>query len=199
MRILSVSDRVEPVLYDRFDPDRFGPVDLILACGDLPPEYLTFLNNALKAPLFFVKGNHDIRYEDKPLYGCVNIHARVMDYKGLRFLGFEGSRWYNGGPNQYTENQMRRTLYSLYPRLWWRHGVDIVITHAPPRYINDAEDLCHRGFRTYHRLIKRFSPRYLIHGHIHATFNNDTERIVLVDRTQVINTFGYYLLEIENE
>ncbi|GAH23092.1 unnamed protein product, partial [marine sediment metagenome] len=43
MKILTVSDRVESILYDRFDEGQFPGVNLILSCGDLPPEYLSSL------------------------------------------------------------------------------------------------------------------------------------------------------------
>ncbi len=66
MKILTVSDRVEPILNDSFDTKRFFGIDLILSCGDLPPEYLTLISNRVQAPLYFVKGNHDIRYDLKP-------------------------------------------------------------------------------------------------------------------------------------
>ncbi len=66
MRILTVSDRVEPLLYERFDKRFFPAVDLVLSCGDLPPEYLTFLASTFKVPLFYVRGNHDIRYDTSP-------------------------------------------------------------------------------------------------------------------------------------
>ena len=62
MRILSVSDVVDPLLYPRLDKDQFGRINLIIGCGDLPPEYLSYLAHAFDVPLFYVKGNHDIRY-----------------------------------------------------------------------------------------------------------------------------------------
>jgi len=36
MRILTVSDKVEPVLYGPYIRERVGKIDLVLACGDLP-------------------------------------------------------------------------------------------------------------------------------------------------------------------
>ena len=33
--------------------------------------------------------------------------------------------------------------------------MDIIITHAPPRHIHDAEDQCHRGFESFQHLIDR--------------------------------------------
>lgn len=199
MKILSVSDYVVPDLLDASNPVRLEGVELILGCGDLPPEYLTALKAKLNAPLYYVKGNHDIRYESSPPGGCMNLDMKIIQTGRLNILGFEGSRWYNGGPNQYTENDMRRRLWSLRPRLWWSGGVDIVITHAPPRHIHDAEDPCHKGFHSFRWFIDRYSPRCFIHGHIHKIFADESERISVINRTKVINTYGYYLFEVPAE
>lgn len=198
MKILTVSDRVESSLYDQFDAERFRDIELILGCGDLPPEYLSFLVNAFKVPLYYVRGNHDIRYDVKPPEGGIDLHGRLVKYRGLNILGLGGSRWYNGGPNQYTEAQMRKTILQMRARIWWRKGVDIVITHAPPRRIHDAEDLCHRGFRSFRQLIERYAPTYFIHGHIHAAFSDPAERITLVNQTKVVNSYGHFIFEIDH-
>ncbi len=197
MKVLTVSDLVSPVLYPRFDQGRFPDVDLILSCGDLPPEYLTFLVSVFDAPMYYVRGNHDLRYREKPPSGGINLHGNLLHFKGLRIMGFEGSRWYNGGPMQYTEQQMRRTVGKIRPLLWWNRGVDIVVTHAPPRHIHDAEDLCHRGFQTFRQLIDRYQPGYFFHGHVHAVFDNPSERITIINKTNVVNCCGYYFLDIE--
>jgi Icc-related predicted phosphoesterase len=199
MKILSISDIVVPDLSDRIHVDQFKGVELVLSCGDLPPEYLTFIRENLDAPLFYVRGNHDIRYTHSPPVGCVNIHQRRVPFKGLRILGLEGSRWYNGGPIQYREYQMRQMIWRMMPGLWFGGGVDIVVTHASPRHIHDEEDRCHRGFKSFLKLIGRFKPRYFIHGHIHTHFTDPAQRVTLVGQTRVINTFGFHLLEVDHE
>jgi Icc-related predicted phosphoesterase len=196
MKILTVSDRVEPILNDSFDANRFSGIDLIVSCGDLPPEYLTVITTRLQAPLFFVKGNHDIRYDLKPPDGCVDIHGKLVQFQGLKILGLEGSRWYNGGPNQYTERQMRRIIRNLKIGLWWQGGVDMVISHASPRHVHDAEDRCHKGFKSFNRLINHYAPKYFIHGHIHAHFDKFADRLTIIENTKVINSYGYTILEI---
>jgi Icc-related predicted phosphoesterase len=190
---------VVPELSDRFDSRRFEDVELVLSCGDLPPEYLAGIRENLDVPLYYVRGNHDIRYKTSPPVGCVNIHHRWITYKGLRIIGLEGSRWYNGGPIQYRDYQMRQMIWRMLPRLWWNKCLDIVLTHAPPRHIHDAEDRCHRGFECFLKLISRFKPRYFIHGHIHAHFDDPSQRVTLVGDTRVINTFGFHLLEVDYE
>ncbi len=198
MRVLCVSDEVVSELPRLAASGRIPTPDLMISCGDLPPEYLRLLSGIFHVPLFYVRGNHDIRYERNPPMGCMNVHGRVVQHGGLKILGLEGSRWYNGGPNQYTEGQMRHLVWRLRPRLWWHGGTDLVVTHAPPRYIHDAEDLCHRGFKTYRRLIQRYAPRYFLHGHIHARFDDDAQRITIVGGTRVINCYRYYQLEIDD-
>lgn len=199
MKILTVSDRVEPSLAP---PDGHRPmegIDLIISCGDLPPEYLTRLHELFRAPLFYVKGNHDIRYESAPPGGCTNLNGKILETGGLKLMGLEGSRWYNGGPNQYTENQMRHMVWRLRPKLWWRGGVDLIVTHAPPRYVHDAEDICHRGFKTFRRLIDLYGPQYFVHGHIHTHFDRPSERITEINGTKVVNTYGHHVFEINTE
>jgi predicted phosphodiesterase len=199
LKILCVSDVVTPELYDNLDPSRFGPADLLISCGDLPPEYLIFLNRSFKAPLYYVRGNHDIRYDNKPMSGCKDIHGILIRHGPIRILGLSGSRWYNGGPNQYTEMEMRRSLWRLVPKIWWKGGVDIVVAHAPPRHVHDAEDLCHRGFRSFNRMIQRHRPAYFLHGHIHAHFKNDEQRITTLGRTRIINCYGYFKFELNED
>lgn len=196
MKILAVSDYVAPALYDNFKPECFQGLDLIISCGDLPPEYLTFLAFKINVPLFYVKGNHDIRYDSKHPGGCIHLDSKIFKYKGLRIMGFDGSRWYNGNVNQFTESQMRKKIRKMRLKLWWNKGVDIIITHAPPRFINDAEDLCHRGFKSFLPLIEKYSPLYFLHGHIHMNFTDHSQRITIVNKTKVINACGYYIFEI---
>lgn len=196
MKLLLISDVVVPELSTQFDIHPFDGVDLVVSCGDLPPEYLSSIRQRLNVPLYYVRGNHDIRYRNSPPVGCVNLHRRRIIFNGLRIVGLEGSRWYNGGPIQYREYQMRRMIWRMLPGLWMKGGVDLVVTHAPPRHINDAEDPCHRGFKSFLKLISRFRPQYFIHGHIHAHFTDPAQRVALVGRTRVINAFGYYLLEV---
>lgn len=196
MRVLTVSDIVVSPLYPVSDRDAFGVIDLVVACGDLPPEYLGYLAHVFNVPLFFVKGNHDIRFDKNPPGGCTDLHGRIISFRGVRFLGLEGSMWYNGGPYQYNEKEMKTQLRRLRPALWWRKGVDVVVTHAPPRGIHDGEDLCHQGFACFRWLIDKYRPRHFLHGHIHAFFKDDTERTTLIDTTRVTNTYGYHVLEI---
>ena len=118
MRILTVSDKVEPVLYGPYIRERVGQIDLILACGDLPYYYLEYIVSLLDRPLYYVHGNHDkaiLRPTDlNPLSGppslgwAVNLHRHTTQFQGLLLAGLEGCRVYNpGAPYQYSEAQVQ--------------------------------------------------------------------------------------------
>jgi Icc-related predicted phosphoesterase len=193
MQILSVSDYVDNNLLERknFLP---SPPDLILACGDLPPEYLTDLRSFYEVPLLYVEGNHDIRHSTSPPVGCTNIHGRVVQEQGLRIMGLSGSRWYNGGSNQYHEKEMKKIIRMMWLQLL-QHKLDIIITHSPPRRVHDMEDPCHKGFKCFRSLIEKKKPACFIHGHIHKIFKNSAERINIFQETRVINSYGFFFFE----
>ena len=58
--VLAVSDEVDDALLA--DPHAVRGAELIVACGDLPFEYLGRLMNMLNVPLVFVPGNHCLLY-----------------------------------------------------------------------------------------------------------------------------------------
>ncbi|HID86944.1 MAG TPA: metallophosphoesterase [Anaerolineae bacterium] len=208
MKILAVSDRVEESIYSERLRDRFGDVDLVLGCGDLPFYYLEYIVSLLNVPLCHVRGNHSPVIEHTshgqaktaPL-GCLDVDGEIVEVNGLLIGGLEGSmRYHPHGPFQYTEGQMRAKIWRMTPQLWLnrlRHGrsLDILITHAPPRGIHDREDLCHTGFRAFLTFMDRYKPRYLIHGHSHIYHRRET-RVTRYGETTVVNAYGYQVLEI---
>lgn len=208
MKILTVSDEVVPFIYHASARERFGDVDLVLGCGDLPPSYLEYIVSTLDLPCFYVPGNHDaapeqtdygITLETPP--GCVSLDGRVIRHEGLVLAGLGGSLWYNGGKYQYSQRTMMTRVYRLLPRLlWYRrlngYGLDVLISHAPPAGINDGKGP-HAGFKALRWLIERFPPRYHIHGHIHLNYRMNPKVETRVGDTLVINTCGYRVLTIE--
>jgi len=214
MRILTVSDKVEPVLYGPYIRERVGSVDLVLACGDLPYYYLEYIVSLLDVPLYYVHGNHDkvIRRSSDPLsaesvgaaprFGwAVNLHMRRANHQGLLLAGLEGCRRYNPDvPFQYSEAEVSRQALVLGAQLLLnkaRYGryLDILITHAPPRGIHDAEDLPHQGFESYLALLQRFRPLLMIHGHQHI-YNRCLPTETMHEGTRVLNTYGYRVIEL---
>lgn len=196
LRILAVSDFIDKELTHKIEEKTLGPVDLIISCGDLAPEYISMLRDRLDAPLYYIKGNHDIRYSPDNTMGCENIHGRIIRVGSLNILGLEGSMWYNGGPNQYTDAQMKKILFWMGLEIWRKKPIHMVVTHASPRHIHDREDPCHRGFDCFNSLIEKLKPDYFIHGHVHDAFESFDDRVTRVNGTHVINTCGHILIEV---
>ena len=196
MKILLISDVESPYLWDYFQRGRLDDIDLILSCGDLKPQYLSFLVTMGHAPVLYVHGNHDAIYATKPPEGCDCIEDKVVTVKGLRIMGLGGSILYSGGEHQFSERQMRRRIRKLRFRLWRTKGVDIVLTHSPARGYGDAEDYAHRGFQCFVDLMDRYHPKYFIHGHVHATYSTNMERVHHYGDTTIINAYERYVLEI---
>ena len=196
MKILLVADKESPYFWDYYQPGRLDDYDLMISCGDLKANYLSFLVTMGRAPLLYVHGNHDTTYEQNPPEGCDCIEDRLVKVKGLRILGLGGCAVYSGGPHQYTERQMRRRIRKLWFQLYWAKGVDIIVTHSPAAGYGDAEDYAHRGFECFLPLLDKYQPKYMIHGHVHANYGANRPRVLQRGNTTIINAYERYVLDL---
>ncbi|MEP7287307.1 MAG: metallophosphoesterase [Chloroflexota bacterium] len=201
MKILAVSDNVLPQIEDQNNLRRtYGDAEMVISCGDMPMPYLDLIISTLNVPLYFVRGNHDHQYtEGQP--GGDNLDGHVKRFKGLTFAGLEGSPRYNDEAVQYSESQMFLKVLAFAPRLLLRrlrlgYGLDVMVTHAPPRDIHDLPDQTHRGFRSLRLLMNWYRPRYLIHGHVDVWDNRRPTRTRFME-TEVININPVKMLTIE--
>lgn len=199
MKILAIADEECSSLWDYYVPGRLREYDLILSSGDLHAAYLSFLVTMARCPVMYVHGNHDIGYIVSPPEGCDCIDCEIVEYKGLRILGLGGCMWYRPSAHQYTEKEMRRRIRRMKWEISKYGGVDIVVTHAPPKDVGDAEDLPHQGFECFRELIDTYHPMYLLHGHIHLRYGRDIRRENEYHGTQVINVCEKFDLDIPDE
>jgi Icc-related predicted phosphoesterase len=220
MKILCISDQIDPLIYTNSIRQRFADVDLILSAGDLPMEYLEFIVSSLNKPVFFVFGNHHLdeyakymgikdQYSgfddavDLSWSGAVHIGSKVKHEEGLIVAGLGGCMRYSRQTNQYTEFQMKLQILKLLPalifnRIFKGRFLDILLTHASPKGIHDKEDLCHWGFESFLWFMRVFKPRYLIHGHIHL-YDLSEVRTTKYQDTLVINAYSHYLINTDEK
>lgn len=198
MRILAVADTVSKYLYDYYTPGKLSGFDLILACGDLGKDYLEFLVDASASTVLYIRGNHDDSFEDNPPQGCVCIEDRIYNHNGVRIMGLGGSNKYREGKNMYTEKQMSRRVRKMKWKIFWRGGIDIFVTHAPARHLNDFDSLSHRGFECFNYVLKKYKPKYFVHGHIHKNYGRNIPQRSKYGDTEVINAYDYCIFEYEN-
>jgi hypothetical protein len=215
VRILAVADEVVESLWDPM-ARRLAP-DLVVAAGDLPFDYLEFLQSCLDVPVVFVPGNHDPECqaddprrtglflraglpapEPRPL-GAVNADVQVVDVAGLRIAGLGGCVRYRPGPHQYTQREHARRgrrLVRRVRRLQRRSPgpVDVLITHAPPRDLGDDPDRPHEGIDALHDVIERLEPRLHLHGHIHPHGRTMADRAL--GPTTLCNVIPYRVFDL---
>jgi Icc-related predicted phosphoesterase len=205
VKILCISDRVESILHGPNLTSYAEGVEAVISCGDLPFDYLEYVVTFLGVPVYYVLGNHDPG-PDGPEYpgGCTPLDGQVVEAGGdageLVLAGLSGSPLYSGGPNQYTERQMRRRARALSRRILYRSLVGrprpwIFVTHSPPFGLGDREDLAHVGFESFVDLIDRHGPPLWLHGHVHL-YGPNQQRVTQRGETKIINVFGHRILDV---
>ncbi len=197
MKILLLSDEPDLGLWDHLDRRRLEGIEMVISCGDLPPEYLSFLTCFTNAPVLYVHGNHDGRYEDVPPEGCICIEDGLFEYHGVRVAGLGGCMRYKRGKHQYSDWQMTCRAHRLSRRIRLGGGIDVLVAHAPMRDFGDAKDLPHRGFIALRRLVERYHPRYFVHGHVHKNYDFRFRRVQSFGDTTVVNAWMSCVIELE--
>jgi hypothetical protein len=203
-RLLAVSDDEDPALDSEVNRERLKPVDLVVGCGDLSPSYLSFVADSLRAPLVYVRGNHDrgsawvaVARKRLPL-PLGTSGSRPEDELGLDVVGLG---WPGVEKEETVPNERSAWLQAL-RAAWSRvrsartHSPLVVISHVPPRGYGDMPDSnYHRGFAGYRWLVERLRPALWLHGHVHPAA---TEAIVVdADGTPVVNVTGVTILDLD--
>jgi Icc-related predicted phosphoesterase len=199
MKILCVSDLIDPMIYTNSITQRYADVDIVLSAGDLPMDYLDFIISNLNKPLFFVMGNHHNDAHEKNT--AIHADTKVFREPELIIAGLGGCMRHNRGKNQFSDFQVYLRMLKLLPalflnRLFRGRYLDILLTHASPRGIHDREDKYHRGFKAFLWFMRVFKPRYLVHGHIHL-YDISGQRSTKYHDTLVINAFSHYIIDTD--
>jgi uncharacterized protein len=202
IRFLAASDMKEPSL--AFEPNRadLGPLDGILGCGDLEPEWLSFLADAFNAPLLYVRGNHDRggEWEAETLRVPTALRVgRVARVAGIPVVGLPWPGVDEPGNQRRPGLAWRQVLaigrQALRGALLRKREPWIVISHVPPEGVGDAPDRYHRGFGAYRWLLRRLKPPVWVHGH--TTTAAVTSLIQVAGPTSVANATGAMLIELQ--
>lgn len=198
IRILAASDDPDPVLDHAHNRDALGRIDLIVGCGDLEADYLTFLGDAFRAPLLYVRGNHDRgaaweatrRLAPEPL-----VDARVHHVLGIPILGLSWPGEARGRAARDEFGAWAQTLRVRLPRVRRSGDRPLVISHVPPRGAgDDPEDPYHLGFAAYRSLARRLHPPLWLHGH--TTIATVASTRARLDETLLINVTGSLLVTL---
>ncbi|HET9417106.1 MAG TPA: metallophosphoesterase [Candidatus Limnocylindria bacterium] len=199
IRILAVSDEPDPSLDSAATREGLGTVDLVIGAGDLEPDYLGFVTDAVHAPLRYVRGNHDVGsawgHTERMLLPESMPDGVPVTEAGLRLIGFSGSPRYNERGMQVGSIGMWAKVLRAWPRANRLRPI-IVVTHAPPRDVNDDDDLAHRGFKAFRWLAERLDPPLWLHGHTALVRRGIDDRIATMNGTTFYNCTGSTLIEL---
>jgi hypothetical protein len=204
LRLLLLSDQVHPYIHSPRFPQNLPPFDLVLAAGDLPGFYLEYVATKVEVPVLYVPGNHGEEwvFEEKRRRpgGAVNLHGRLFRHRGLVLYGIGGVPRYREGEGQLSELELYRLALKPLPLLARRlrrgHGVDILLTHAPPPGPSAGEDFAHRGAQAFLLFYRLFRPRLHVHGHTPLLGANPERRHRTPWGVEVIHAQGYTLVEL---
>jgi Icc-related predicted phosphoesterase len=197
IRILAVSDMLEPTLGETRNREAMGPIDVILGCGDLDCDDLRFVADRFDAPLVYVMGNHD---SDEKWARCGDLcpepmHSETVALRagvaiaGLTWPGSRGKRAIR------SESTAWRQSIRLAARCMRQSHPLIVISHVPPVGVGDvATDPYHRGFKGYGWLLHHLQPALWLHGHTPLAAAGSWHQTA--GSTRVVNVTGAVLIEL---
>jgi len=196
LRLLAVSDEPDRALGFERNRALIGPIDAVVGCGDLEPDYLSFLADAFCVPLLYVRGNHD-RGANWQATNLVLPAPMTGRRERLARASLVGLSW-PGDPDQARARRDDRAAWRQALGIGLRPRGDrpmIVISHAPPLGLGDSpEDAFHRGFAAYEWLCRRLHPVLWLHGH--TSLAAAREWRVQWGETTFANVTGAVLVEI---
>ena len=199
IRILAVSDEPDPTLDSAVTRERLGKVDLVVGAGDLEPDYLSFVADAFHAPLRYIRGNHDVgptwSATRRALLPEPMPDGKVIEEVGIRLVGFSGSPIYNQRNMQVSSLGMWARVIGAWSAASRARPV-LVVTHAPPRGVNDDDDEAHRGFTAFRWLADRLEPPLWLHGHTALVRRGIDDRTAYRNATLFYNCTGATLVEL---
>ena len=196
MRILAIADVEDDLLLARLSRPREARYDLVISCGDLSPSYLDAVATLANAPLAYVRGNHDTGYEDSWEMGGINLDGRIERFGSLRVAGLEGSLDYREGIVGYSQSEMRRKVVALGLKAALTGGLDLLVTHTPPKGHGDLPDGPHEGFEAFNGLLAWVHPRLMLHGHVHLNYGILERERAHPSGTKLVNAYGWQELEL---
>ena len=112
-------------------------------------------------------------------------------------MGLGGCFRYRDGKYMYTEHQMKSRIRKLKFKLFRKKGIDILVTHAPARHLNDFDTVTHRGFECFNKLLDEYEPKLFVHGHIHRNYSHGIPQKMQHNNTLVVNASDYCVIDLD--
>lgn len=172
MRIVCISDT-----HNKLHKINVPDGDLLIHAGDStdqggPKEIRRFNEDLGKLPHRYkivIAGNHDFGFQTTPdearamLTGCIYLQDSLVEIEGLRIYGAPWQPAFMDWAFMCKRGAEIRAKWDLIP-----DGLDILITHGPPRGHGDLLRIGESvGCDDLLATIRRAKPRVHVFGHIH--------------------------------
>jgi hypothetical protein len=184
MRILALADREVRLDYPALC--REENIDLVCLLGDLSYFSVIGLRDVPVAKAG-VYGNHCVEgyLED---IGAHDLRFNGVAYGDFKVAGVPGCPRYKAhGEFQYDPLEVEMRLQLLGP-------CDLLLTHCPPRGVNDHHyDEAHQGWEPLRPWLQQHRPRHLLHGH---TYPEDADLITTLYDTEIHYVHGWGVLDL---
>lgn len=157
--------------------------ELVILAGDLSAssweeeeqrrEAETLISVMKRFPVttLYLMGNDDffaLDYEDERVK---RVHGQRLEFGGYRFVGYQYTPPFIGGPHEKPEEEMAKDLQQLEPLVDER---TVLISHGPLRGVLDRGFSGERvGSRALAAFLDRRPVLAHIHGHIHESFGRE--------------------------
>ena len=160
--------------------------DVCFLLGDISGKYIDIiLEHIRKNKIYGILGNHD-EFGVLEARNILNIHCKLIEINGITFLGFEGSNRYKRGKfPMFSQKEAKKILMKCLK-------ADILLTHdSPYKLYSSGKDLAHCGLKAISKYIKKYKPKFNIHGHQHINSTKILKsgtNIICIYRASIINT-----------
>ncbi|MFC1679413.1 metallophosphatase domain-containing protein [Elusimicrobiota bacterium] len=186
MRIVCIADT-----HSRYEGLEIPDGDILIHAGDLtslgrPAEVVEaadFLQRLPHRHKIVIAGNHDFLFEREPekaeaviaRSGCTYLLDTEVEVEGLRIYGSPWQPWFGDWAFNLGRGYDIRQKWDLIPK-----GIDILVTHGPPRGILDEMTSGERvGCEELLEKVRELKPKWHVFGHIHEGYgqvkDGDTE------------------------
>jgi Icc-related predicted phosphoesterase len=179
MKVFHYSDRG----VNNFD-EFYLQSDVLVTTGDLTIFNFGSLSDMKdKKPAFGVYGNHcSGTYLEK--LGIANLHNKVVEFKGLKWGGFQGCLRYKNTGIMYTEEEAK-SFADNFPY------VDVLLLHAGPLgLLDDPSEPVHIGSKNIRRYVDEKKPKVVFCGHQY------TNAEMQYGETKLHRTFKARIIEV---
>lgn len=169
MNVLTVADGHGCFSSDALKQEIIGKPtpDVILFLGDNDYDDLEAVANLYpNVPKYGILGNHDMKIDGKDTVldeaGIPNIHLKIVECKGIKIGGFEGSIRYK--PSSYYPLYSGKESLDLLADFPY---CDVFITHSPSQFFEPDVINAHTGLLGVGQYVRDKRPQVHLYGHLH--------------------------------